>query len=82
LTNPPSGTASSPSAPYQYEKYGVYLSGEAAARKQEMAWVYQTQNGNRAEVERKNLAELPRVENYLRIIDWQEHAGWNEDSRN
>ncbi len=82
LTNLPSGTASSPSAPYQYEKYGVYVSGEAAARKQEMAWVYQTQNGNRAEVERKNLAELPRVENYLRIVDWQEHAGWNEENRN
>jgi len=28
-------------APYHYEKYPVYLSGEAAALKQEMSWIYQ-----------------------------------------
>jgi LmbE family N-acetylglucosaminyl deacetylase len=65
-------------APFKYEKFVVHLSGEAAALKQEMAWIYQSQDGNPAEAERKTLAELPREENYLRIMDWQEHAGWNE----
>ena len=65
-------------APYKYEKLTVYLSGQAAARKQEMEWFYQSQHGNRAEAARRNYAELPRQEEHLRILDWQEHAGWNE----
>jgi LmbE family N-acetylglucosaminyl deacetylase len=82
LTNPPYGVGSSKSAPYKYENFTVHLSGEAAALKQEMSWAYQTQSGNRAEVERKDLAELPRAEQYLRITDWQEHDGWNEEPGN
>jgi LmbE family N-acetylglucosaminyl deacetylase len=66
-------------APYKYESVVVHLSGEAAALKQETAWFYQTQNGNQSEAARKTLAELPREEKYLRITDWQEHEGWNED---
>ena len=69
-------------APYKYENFVVHLSGEAAALKQEMAWIYQSQDGNQAEAERKTLAELPREEKYLRIMDWQEHEGWNEAGRN
>ncbi|HXW12903.1 MAG TPA: PIG-L family deacetylase [Terriglobia bacterium] len=69
-------------APYKYENFVVHLSGEAAARKQEAAWVYQSQDGNLAEGERKTLAELPREEKHLRILDWQEHEGWNEAGRN
>jgi LmbE family N-acetylglucosaminyl deacetylase len=65
-------------APYKYEKWPVYLSGEAAALKQEMTWLYQSQDGNLAEGARKTLAELPREEVHYRIVDWQEHAGWNE----
>ncbi len=65
-------------APYKYEKYTVYLSGEAAALKQEMSWVYQSQDGNLAEGAKQNFAELPREEIHYRIVDWQEHAGWNE----
>lgn len=65
-------------APYQYEKFSVYLSGEAAALKQEMDWMYQSQHGNRAEGSRKSFAELPRREEHLRILDWQAHGGWNE----
>jgi LmbE family N-acetylglucosaminyl deacetylase len=76
------GAGGSRSAPYKYENFVVHLSGEAAALKQEMAWIYQTQNGNQAEAERKTLAELPREEKYLRIADWQEHEGWNEAGRN
>lgn len=66
-------------APYKYDPWVIHLSAEAAARKQEMAWLYQTQNGNRRESERKTLAELPREEKHLRMVDWQEHGGWNEN---
>ncbi len=65
-------------APYQYEKLAVHLSGEAAALKQEMVWLYQSQDGNLDEGARRPLAELPREENHLRIVDWQDHEGWNE----
>ena len=65
-------------APYKYENFVVHLSGEAAALKQEMTWIYQSQDGNLAEGDKKTLAELPREEKHLRIMDWQEHEGWNE----
>jgi LmbE family N-acetylglucosaminyl deacetylase len=65
-------------APYKYEPAVVHLSGEAAALKQEMSWIYQSQDGNLSEGMRKTYAELPRDENHLRILDWQEHEGWNE----
>jgi LmbE family N-acetylglucosaminyl deacetylase len=65
-------------APYKYEKAIVYLSGEASALKQEMGWIYQSQDGNLSEGMKATYAELPREEDHLRIVDWQEHAGWNE----
>jgi len=65
-------------APYKYEPFVVHLSGEAAALKQEMTWIYQSQDGNLAEGDKKTLNELPREEKHLRIMDWQEHEGWNE----
>ncbi len=65
-------------APYRYEKWVVHLSGEAAILKQEMGWIYQSQDGNLAEGMRKTFAELPREEVHYRIVDWQEHEGWNE----
>ncbi len=65
-------------APYRYERAIVYLSGEAAAMKQEMSWIYQSQDGNLSEGMRQTFAELPREEAHYRIMDWQEHAGWNE----
>ena len=65
-------------APYKYENFDVHLSGEAAALKQEMSWIYQSQDGNLAEGAKKPLAELPREEKHLRIVDWQDHEGWNE----
>jgi LmbE family N-acetylglucosaminyl deacetylase len=65
-------------APYKYDNVTIHLSGEAAALKQEMGWLYQSQDGNLAEGMRKNMTELPREERHLRIVDWQEHAGWNE----
>ncbi|MGD1156747.1 MAG: PIG-L family deacetylase [Terriglobia bacterium] len=65
-------------APYKYQDAIIHLSGEAAALKQEMSWIYQSQDGNLAEGERTTLSELPREEKHLRITDWQEHEGWNE----
>ncbi len=65
-------------APYRYEKFSVHLSGEAAALKQEMSWIYQSQDGNLAEGMRKTFVELPREEIHYRVVDWQGHEGWNE----
>jgi LmbE family N-acetylglucosaminyl deacetylase len=65
-------------APYRYEKAIVFLSGEVAALKQEMGWIYQSQDGNLSEGMKRSFSELPRQENHVRILDWQEHAGWNE----
>jgi len=65
-------------APYHYEKVTIHLSGEAAALKEEMGWIYQSQDGNINEGMRKTSSELPREEIHLRITDWQEHEGWNE----
>jgi LmbE family N-acetylglucosaminyl deacetylase len=82
LTSLPFGAGDSNSAPYHYENFEINLSGEAAALKQEMGWIYQTQNGNQAEAERKSLAEIPREEKFLRIMDWQEHGGYNDNPHN
>jgi LmbE family N-acetylglucosaminyl deacetylase len=65
-------------APYHYEKAPVFLSGEAAALKQEASWIYQSQDGNLHEGAKQSFEELPRVEMHYRIVDWQEHEGWNE----
>ncbi|MGH9401277.1 MAG: PIG-L family deacetylase [Terriglobia bacterium] len=65
-------------APYQYQQYIVHLSGETAALKQEMGWIYQSQDGNLDEGSRKTFMELPRDEMHYRIVDWQKHEGWNE----
>jgi LmbE family N-acetylglucosaminyl deacetylase len=78
LTDVAYGAGGFKPAPYKYDKAPVYLSGEAAALKQEMGWLYQSQDGNLHEGMRKPLAELPRIEEHLRIVDWQEHGGWNE----
>lgn len=69
-------------APYKYEDYVVHLSGEVAALRQEATWIYQSQDGNLAEGDKKTFAELPREEKHLRIMDWQEHEGWNEEASN
>ncbi|MGE5327457.1 MAG: PIG-L family deacetylase [Deltaproteobacteria bacterium] len=65
-------------APYQYEPAPVQLSGEAATLKQEMSWIYQSQDGNLHEGTRKSFDELLRQEMHFRIVGWQDHEGWNE----
>jgi LmbE family N-acetylglucosaminyl deacetylase len=78
LADDASGPAGSKPAPYRYEKMTVFVSGEASALKEEMRWLYQSQGGNMAEGLDQTFPELPRAEQHLRILDWQEHAGWNE----
>jgi len=65
-------------APYQYKPYVLRLSGEAAALKREMGWLYQSQDGNLDEGAKKTFVELPRTEMHEVIGDWQQHEGWNE----
>ncbi len=65
-------------APYKYERELLYVSGEAAARGQEAFWHYQSQGGNRAEGRRRTFTELRRREVHRRVLDWQDHEGWNE----
>ena len=43
-----------------------------------MSWIYQSQDGNLDEGAKQSLSELPRQEMHYRIVDWQEHEGWNE----
>ncbi len=67
-------------APFQYDRYPAFLSGEAATLKQEMGWIYQSQDGNLAEGMRKTLSDLPRQEVHYRVTDWPLHEGWNESN--
>ncbi len=67
-------------APYEYEKQTLYVSGEAAKLGQEALWYYQSQDGNHQQANIVDFDKLPRQEPYphYRILDWQEHEGWNE----
>lgn len=67
-------------APYKFEKQTFYVSGEAARIGQEATWYYQSQDGNHEQAEIVPFDKLPREEPYphYRILDWQDHAGWNE----
>ncbi len=67
-------------APYKYEKHTLHVSGEVARISQEALWYYQTQDGNHQQAEIIDYAKLPRDEPYPhdRILDWQDHEGWNE----
>jgi LmbE family N-acetylglucosaminyl deacetylase len=77
-------------APYRYEKFQFYVSGEAARLGQEATWYYQSQDGNHLQAVIVPYGKLQReapephygIYNqpypHFRILDWQEHAGWNE----
>ena len=65
-------------APYRYQKHLLHVSGEARARAQEAAWFYQSQSGNRAQGKLRTFDQLPRTEIHWQVLDWKEHAGWNE----
>jgi LmbE family N-acetylglucosaminyl deacetylase len=67
-------------APYKFEKERLFVSGECAKLGQEATWYYQSQDGNHEQGEIVPYAKLPREEPYphFRVLDWQDHAGWNE----
>ncbi len=77
-------------APYRYEKTQFFVSGEVASLGQEASWYYQTQDGNHQQAEIVTYDKLPRDASpphfgdyhwpypHYRILDWQEHEGWNE----
>jgi LmbE family N-acetylglucosaminyl deacetylase len=67
-------------APYRFEKDVFYASGEAAKLGQEALWYYESQEGNHQQAEIKDFKDLPRTEAYphVRVLDWWEHARWNE----
>ena len=65
-------------APYAYEKHSLLVTPEARARAQEAGWYYQSQSGNRALGKTLPPDQLPRQEVHWKILDWKNHAGWNE----
>ncbi len=67
-----------PPTPYHYAERKLYVSGGVLALAQEAGWFYQSQGGNRAEGNIRAFNQLPREQTYRVILDWQEHAGWNE----
>jgi LmbE family N-acetylglucosaminyl deacetylase len=66
-------------APYRYERQVLHVPGEVALLGQEAQWFYQSQDGNRLQGELKPFDKLPREEIYWKVMDWQEHEGWNEN---
>lgn len=74
------GSVRAAHAPYKYEKYTLYVSGEAARLGEEALWYYQSQDGNHQQADLIDYDKLPREEPYphFRILDWQDHEGWNE----
>lgn len=77
-------------APYKYEKFQFYVSGEVATLGQEATWYYQTQDGNHLQAhivpydKLRRDAPPPHYGDYhwpyphFKILDWQSHEGWNE----
>jgi LmbE family N-acetylglucosaminyl deacetylase len=77
-------------APYRFEKYQFYESGEEAKLGQEALWYYQSQDGNHQQAEIIPYADMPREAPkphygiyippypHFRILDWTDHEGWNE----
>ncbi len=77
-------------APYQYEKFQFYTSGHVAMLSQEASWYYQSQDGNHEQAHIVPYSKLQRDapaphygEYYwpyphFKILDWQQHEGWNE----
>ncbi len=65
-------------APYRYERQILHVPAEVWARAQEAQWFYQSQSGNRALGKIRSFGKMPGEEIHWRVLDWKEHAGWNE----
>ncbi len=78
LTDQSYGPGPQVHAPYRYQKNVFFVSGEAMALGQEAGWYYQSQDGNRAEGNRRAFDQLRRTEVHWQVLDWKDHEGWNE----
>ncbi len=67
-----------PKTPYQYRDVFLHVSGEVAALAQEAGWFHQSQGGTRGQGNVQPFAQLPRTETFRQVLDWKDHAGWNE----
>ena len=67
-----------PATPYHYESHEFYVSAQVMARAQEAGWFYQSQDGNHEMGSISPWNQLPTSEGYRKVIDWEEHQGWNE----
>ncbi len=67
-----------PATPYHYEDHEFYVSGEVMALAQEAGWFYQSQGGNKSEGNIRDWNQLRHTEGYRKVLDWNEHEGWNE----
>ncbi len=67
-----------PATPYHYEDHEFYVSGNATALAQEAGWFYQSQGGNKSEGNIRDWSQLRRTQGYRKVLDWNEHEGWNE----
>ena len=67
-----------PATPYHYEEKMFFVSGEAAALAQEAGWYYQSQGGTHREAHFEDFVRLRRAVTYRQVLDWNQHAGWNE----
>jgi len=65
-------------APYRYEKHIFHVSPEVRTLGQESRWFYQSQSGNRDLGKIQALDQLSRQEIHWKILDWNEHGGWND----
>lgn len=67
-----------PRTPYHYAQKMFYVSGPVLRRAQEAWWFYQSQGGNRAQGHLRDFSKLRRQVPYREVLDWKEHAGWND----
>jgi LmbE family N-acetylglucosaminyl deacetylase len=67
-----------PATPYHYAERMFYVSGEAAELGQEAGWYYQSQGGTHREAHFTDFVRLRRAMTYRQVLDWADHAGWNE----
>ena len=72
------GAGPQKAAPYRYEKHIFTVSPEALARLQEATWFYQSQGGDGVLGQIRSFKALPRQEIHWQVLDWNQHAGWNE----
>jgi LmbE family N-acetylglucosaminyl deacetylase len=67
-----------PPTPYHYQDFTLSVSGDAASLAQESRWYYLSQGGSRGEGNIIPYHKLERAEKFRQILDWNEHAGWND----